>query len=243
MLALQVSRERYSSPADPWEVIPFFHAVYHPYSVIYGNYSSLVMPPYDELWPAEHAPAEPLALLDRKFSRQFYLEQARTFVWGQQPTLSNFRPSLFEERAEEMEYLLRLVRVRSRAKKYLLYGEFLRPPRLEVPEATSDFSRLSIYAGQKSRLTTSQRRHPLALAGAWRAPDGNVAITLASVADRSLSIRFTLDPEYYLLPQPWRAHRIDATDRVPIQLGSGDDVLQTLELRPREICVIEFTQE
>ncbi|MFV2070052.1 MAG: DUF6259 domain-containing protein, partial [Pirellulales bacterium] len=75
MLALQVSKERYSSPDDPWEVIPFFQAVYHPYAITYGNYSSLVMPPYDELWPAEFAPRKPMTLLDRKYSRQFYLEQ------------------------------------------------------------------------------------------------------------------------------------------------------------------------
>jgi hypothetical protein len=181
--------------------------------------------------------------LDRKFSRQFYLEQARTFVWGQQPTLANYRPILFEERAEEMAYLQRLVRVRNRAKKYLLYGEFLRPPQLDVPEATSDFSRLSIYAGQKSRLTTSQRRHPLALAGAWRAPDGNVAIALASIADRPLSLRFTLDSQYYRLPQGGRTYRIDAKGRQPIKLPYGDDVPLTLELPPHELWVIEFHNE
>jgi hypothetical protein len=201
MLALEVSRERYSSAENPWEVIPFFHAVYHPYAVIYGNYSSLVMPPYDELWPAEFAPAEPLALLDRKYSRQFYLEQARTFVWGQQPTLANFRPALLEQRAEEIDYIARLARVRSRSIKYLLHGEFLRPPELSVPQVTADFSRLSIYAGQKSRLTSSRKSIPLALAGAWRAADGDVALALASLADETLSLSFTIDRQYYGLPQ------------------------------------------
>jgi len=38
--------------------------------------------------------------LDRKFARQFYLEQARSFAWGQQPTLPNFLPRLFTERRE-----------------------------------------------------------------------------------------------------------------------------------------------
>ncbi|MEO5803000.1 MAG: DUF6259 domain-containing protein, partial [Verrucomicrobiota bacterium] len=56
MLALQIAKERYSNPNDAWEVIPFFSAVYHPYAVLYGNYSSLTMPPYDDLWPKEFAP-------------------------------------------------------------------------------------------------------------------------------------------------------------------------------------------
>src|SRR5205814_1234979 len=84
MLTLQVSQERYTDPGSGWEPIPFFQAVYHAYGVTYGSYSSLVMPPFDELWPAQFAPAEPLKLLDTRFRRQFHLEQARSFVWGLQ---------------------------------------------------------------------------------------------------------------------------------------------------------------
>ena len=242
MLALQVSKERYSSPTDPWEVIPFFQAVYHPYAITYGNYSSLVMPPYDELWPAEFAPAEPLALLDRKYSRQFYLEQARTFVWGQQPTLANFRPSLFEERREEIEYLMRLARARNRGAKYLLYGEFLRPPELNAPWVTSDFSRLSIYAGRKDRLTTFQKRHPLALAGAWRAADGDVALALSNIADEPLALSFTLDRQYLGLPKEPRAYRIDESGRHPVELSAGDDLRLNLQIPARQAWIIEFSE-
>src|SRR5690606_3082781 len=58
MLTLQVSWERYSAPGSGWEPIPLFQAVYHAYGITYGSYSSLVMPPYDELWPKEFAPRE-----------------------------------------------------------------------------------------------------------------------------------------------------------------------------------------
>lgn len=243
MLTLQVSRERYSSPTDPWEVIPFFQAVYHPYAVTYGSYSSLTMPPYDELWPAEFAPEEPLALLDRKYSQQFYLEQARAFVWGQQPALANFRPEHFDQRPEEIEFVMRLARVRSRATKYLLHGEFLRPPDLDVPDVTSDFSRLSIYAGQRSRLTSSQKRHPLAIAGAWRAADGDVAIALASIADQTLPLSLTLDPAYYRLPKQARAYRIDEAGRETIGPLGGDGSSLKLELPARQAWIVEFSNE
>jgi hypothetical protein len=241
MLTLQVSTERYSAPNDPWEVIPFFQAVYHPYAVTYGSYSSLTMPPYDELWPAEFAPAKPLALLDRKYSRQFYLEQARSFVWGQQPTVANFLPEQLDRRSEEIEYVMRLARVRSRGAKYLVHGEFLRPPELAAPEVASDFSRLSIYAGQKSRLTSYRKRHPAAVAGAWRAADGRVAVVLASVADEPLSLSFRLDPEYYGLDKLPRACRIDATGRRPVRLPDGDDAPLQFDLPAREAWIIEFS--
>ncbi len=240
MLTLQVSRERYASPSDRWEVIPMFQAVYHPFAVTYGSYSSLTMPPYDDLWPAEFAPEEPLATLDRKYSRQFYLEQARAFVWGQQPTVANFLPRLLDERPEEVAYLVRLARVRKRALKYLMHGTFLRPPELDAPEVESDFSRLSIYAGQKSRLTSFAKRHPLAIVGAWRAADGDVAVAVASVADRALPLAFALDPAYYGLEPGTRAYRIDETGRHPLDLPVGDSPGVQITLPPRGAWIVEF---
>lgn len=56
---LQVSRERYAG-VNEWETIPFYQAVYHQYSITYGNYSSLLVPPYDEMWPKKFAPENPL---------------------------------------------------------------------------------------------------------------------------------------------------------------------------------------
>ena len=242
MLSLQVSRERYAE-WDGWETIPFFQAVYHAYAVTYGNYSSLTMPPYDELWPAASAPKEPLKLLERKFSRQFLLEQARAFVWGQQPTIANFLPGQLEQRPEEMEYLMRLARIRNRATKYLLHGTFLRPPELHAPEATLDMSRLSIYAGQRGGLTAFQDRYPLVLAGAWRAPDGDVALALASIADEPLDLSFNLDAEYYQAPRGRRIYRMDEAERKQIGRIAANGSALKLNLPPRGVCILEFVHE
>lgn len=206
MLTLEVSRERFSQPGDGWDVIPFFQAVYHSSGITYGNYSALTVPPYDELWPAEFAPKEPLKLLDRRYARQFYLEQARTFVWGIQPTISNFMPSHFAERPEETGYLLKLARIRHNNLKYLLHGTFLRPPALDVPETSVDISRLSIYAGRRGKRqskdeegrdvpqTHTTRTSPAVLAGAWRANDGSVAVALASIVDTPVAVNLDLSP-------------------------------------------------
>ena len=239
MLSLQVSRERYAAQ-DGWETIPFFQAVYHPYAVTYGNYSSLTMPPYDDLWPPAFAPNEPLKLLDCKFSRQFLLEQARAFVWGQQPTIANFRPDQFEQRPAETDYVLRLARIRSRATKYLLRGTFLRPPELRAPEATLDMSRLSIYAGQQGGPTAFQKRCPLALAAAWRAPDGDVALALASIADSPLDLSFNLDAAYYRLPKRGKIYRLDETERKEIGSIKRRSLPLKLTLPPRGACFVEF---
>jgi Domain of unknown function (DUF6259) len=238
MLTLQVSRERYARPGDRWQVIPFFQAVYHDVGVTYGNYGSLTIPPYDELWPAEYAPPEPFKLLDRRFAKQFYLEQARSFVWGVQPTVSNFFPTHLDERHDEMQYVMKLARLRYGALKYLLDGVFLRPPQLSVPSMTVPISRLSIYAGRRSRRDAppgkstgedavedagrgaAAARTSLTsagvLAGAWRARDGSVGIPLASILD---------DPV-----------RLDL-DLVPYGAGKGSRLLFSDEAGQRELTL------
>lgn len=239
MLTLQVSTERYMQGSG-WDVIPFFQAVYHDYGVTYGSYSSLTMPPYDDLWPAATAPAEPLKLLDRKFQRQFYLEHARSFVWGLQPTIANFLPAQLQERPEETAYMMRLARVRNRALDYLLYGTFLRPPALNATEVDVDLSRISIYVAQRGGPTTSQGRYPSAIAGAWRARDGNIAIAVASILNEPQTVSFTFDPAAYGLSGGGQIYRIDETGRQVFGRFAGATMSIRLDLPPGGAYVLEF---
>ena len=241
MLSLQVSRERFMA-ASGWETIPFFHAVYHPFAVFYGNYSSLTMPPYDELWPAEFAPAEPLKLLDRKFSRQFCLEQARAFVWGQQPAIANFLPVELTDRAEEVDFVMRMARLRSRAAKYLLHGTFLRPPQVRGPSATLDISRLWVYGGRQGGLTEYQKTSPLALAAAWGASDKNVALAIASIADDPIRVALDLPNGGYNLPRDTTVYQMDEKGRRRLgtlrKMGSSIE----LDLSARAACILELVR-
>jgi hypothetical protein len=240
MLSLQVSRERSAATGDGWQPIPFFQAVYHPYCILYGNYSSLAVPPYDELWPTNFAPAEPLKLLDRKYSQQFLLEQARAFVWGQQPMVANFLPTQLRERDEEIGYMTQLARLRSRALKYLQMGVFVRPPELEVPDAMMPMSRLSIYAGQQGALKSFERSYPLVLGGAWRAPDGNVAVALASIACEPMNVPLVLEAKDYGLPRKGRVYRLSSSGRWRIGSFTGPRVSLSVPMAAREACLVEF---
>ena len=242
MLSLQVSRERSAATNDCWLPIPFFQAVYHPYCILYGNYSSLTLPPYDELWPTNFAPAEPLRLLDRKYSRQFLLEQARAWVWGQQPTVANFLSSQIQERSEETDYMMQLAGLRRRSLKYLQSGVLLRPLELKVPDALMPMSRLSIYAGQQGAVKSFKRRYPLALGAAWRAPDRDVGVALASIASQPLTVRLVLDGRDYGLPGQGRVYRIGSSGRWEIDRFAGRRVCLKVPLAAREACVLEFSR-
>ena len=238
MLSLQVSMERYAAPGI-WEPIPFFQAVYHGYTIQFGNYSSLTMPPYDELWPAEFAPEKALELLDRKFAQQFRIEQARAFVWGQQPTIANFRPSHFEDRPEETAYMIELARLRLEALKYLLHGTMLRPPAIGAPEEEIDVSRLSIYAGQHDAVREYRRAFPTVLASAWQAPDGDVCVVLANVSETPQPVVLELPREVYPIPAGATLSRIDTDgthDMGPIE----DEARLELTLFPTEARIYEF---
>lgn len=239
MLSLQVSMERYAQPGE-WEPIPFFHAVYHGRTIFYGNYSSLTMPPYDDLWPPETAPKEPLKLLDRKFSQQFRLEQARAFVWGQQPTVANFLPQHLEERAEEIDYVVRLAKLRYQALKYLLNGTMLRPPSIKAHEEQLDMSRLSIYAGQQGALREFQKTYPVVLASAWHAPDGDIAVVLVSIADTPQEFSIPLDKRVYSLPKAGNIFLLDDAGRRLVGEFKEEHVILQGELPPFGARVYEL---
>ena len=239
MLSLQVSIERYAQPGI-WEPIPFFHAVYHGYAIFFGNYSSLTMPPYDDLWPAEFAPTNPLELLDTKFSPQFRLEQARAFVWGQQPTIANFLPAMFEERAAELTYLIRLAKVRQQGLDYLLHGTMLRPPAIALTEEEIDISRLSIYAGQQDALKQYRKACPRVLASAWQAHDGSVAIVLANLTGEPQQLSLELPRDAYPLPARSELRCMDESEGRAMGRFNDDGPL-AVDLPPFGACVYTFS--
>jgi len=236
MLTLDVSQERSRKPGSPWQIIPLFQAVYHSSVVTYGNYASLVYPPYDERWPKDQAPPERLTLLDRKFGRQFLLDHARTFVWGQQPMVANFGVEQLTARAEETDFVARLARLRLKTLKYLHYGTWLRPPALDVPELTIDMMRKGIYIP----LTTFTQTVPAALAGAWRAADGDVGIALASIDDAPLTLNLPIDAKAYGLADRCPVFRIDETGRHRLGLLDRSNPKIRVELPPRAVWILEL---
>lgn len=242
MLTLQISQERYTPPNSGWEPIPLFQSVYHAFGVTYGSYSSLVLPPYDELWPAATAPPDSLALFDVRFRQQFFLEQARAFVWGLQPTIANFRTAHLTERPREVAYMTQLARLRAQKPEYLLYGTFLRPPGLQVPNVTIDLSRVSIYAARRGGPTVSQADYPAALVGAWRSPKGDVAVAAASIIDQPVSARLTLDLKGYGLTGSGVIRRVDAQGIREIGRWSAATNTLTVELAAGGAAIIEFVR-
>jgi hypothetical protein len=237
-LTLEASRERYAG-VDNIETIPFFQAVFHQYGITYGSYSSLVSPPYDDLWPIEFAPKEREQPLDEIFDKQFLMEQAKSFVWGVQPTIANYHTFLETEKKEEIDYLMEIVKTRYHALDYLLYGEFCRNPDLHIPCENIDISRLSIYAGRTGNtLTAFEKNVPSLYVGTWKGKNGNLAIALASISDEVIPVDFTIDPKEYHIASKGEVNLIKAGGKKQLK-GYLNDIHIEMELKPKEICIIE----
>jgi len=243
MLTLQVSKERYAGISYS-ETIPFFQAVYHQYGITYGSYSSLVTPPYDELWPKEFAPKDTEKPLDKCFNKQFLMEQARSFVWGMQPTIANYHSFLGVQRKEEIDYLLNMTRLRQKSLKYLLYGEFCRSPKIESPEKEIKISKLSIYAGRKGNsVTTFHKNVPLLYAGTWKAKDNTLGIALASISDNAISVDFIFNVKDYDLPIKGEVYMISNKGRIFLTSYEAEKVQINFELCPKGLCILEIIPE
>ena len=242
-LTLEMSKERYAGIGG-WETIPFFQAVYHQYSITYGNYSSLTEPPYDELWPKEYAPKVPLKLLDRKFNKQFLMEQARSFVWGIQPTIANYKPSLVTERKEEIQYLLDMAKIRNQGLQYLLYGKFLQSPDFSNPKEEFDISRLSIYAGKTGNTVTAFRAaFPMIYSGMWKSDSGLIGIAFASISDNPLRVDFNIKASDYEILPSGKIYMIDATGRKLMCSYSDRKIHIDFTLQKRGLCLLEIIPE
>jgi hypothetical protein len=239
MLSLQVSMERYAAPGE-WEPIPFFQAVYHDCVLLYGNYSSLTRPPYDDLWPPEFAPEEPLALLDRRFAAQFRMEQSRAFVWGQQPTLANFTQRLLDERREEINFFLQLARLRHENRAFLQEGMMLAPLPYTPPQAEIPLSRLSIYAGQQDSVKEYVAAVPLVFSSVWLAPDKRVGVALANISEHSQPVRFRLPQSEYPISLSGTIRRHAPGGGGEFGCYSGGEAVIDLSLDPASACLLEF---
>lgn len=169
------------------------------------------------------------------------MEQARSFVWGLQPTISNYQKFLAKDRKEEIDYLLNLATVRNLGLKYLLHGRFMRSPEINIPDEELDISRLSIYAGKEGKSVTRFRgRFPLIYTGTWQATDKSIGIAVASISNEPLNISFKINAGNYGLPSSGRVNVIDLKGKRLLKSYSGNEVGIEYRLKPKDLFIIEI---
>ncbi len=81
---------------------------------------------------------------------------------------------------------------------------------------------------------------PCLVAGAWRAPDGNVGLALASIQEDPLPLRLPIDARAYGLPPRSAVYRIDQEGRQRLGLFDAHRGEFSLVLPPQGVCLLEF---
>lgn len=237
-LSLQVSKARYSG-GDNWRPIPLFQAVYHPISIQFGNYASLTEPPYDTLWPGEFAPSEPLRTLDKRWNTQFRYEQACAFVWGQQPMIANYKKELWDERKEELEFVLKLATLRYKFREYFLEGELLKP----LPEDMSDNWDeicLSVYSYRKEGGKTFSRYGNLLLTMPWRTDNGKTALAIVNADNKERLLEFSIPSKNWMLADEGKIIKHDINNSTIVGSFSSGIIHVSQVIEKQDAVLLEF---
>ncbi|WP_345230858.1 DUF6259 domain-containing protein [Olivibacter ginsenosidimutans] len=241
-LALPVSRERYAG-IHGWQTIPLFQAVYHEYGILFGNYSSLLSPPYDEMWPRERAPKDAETPLDTAFNKQFLMEQARSYIWGMQPTIANYQALLDRIRPDEMDYIRQLAKVRQSGLKFFLHGSMMETPTMMVPNERMPISKLSIYAGQNEQVTRFEKTFPQIYTAAWKSADRHLAVAIASIYDRNFQVNFRVDCASYGIAPSGTIIVHDGVGTRKLATYRNGEALVQFEIPKKDICYVEFVPD
>ena len=194
-LTLEGSRERMRG-AKASDIVPLFNAVYHGYAICFGNLSGLTYPPYDDCWPKEYRSPDTETLLPKKYSMQMRMEQARTFVWGTQPMISNYHPFVRKGRPTEMRYFAELVAKRKLYKEYLQYGTMMRAPKMKDEYVKElDMVQMTIYSykDEGTNIFPFKKRVPTLYSSAWRNKEGNILLAFTNINEEAKALSFSID--------------------------------------------------
>ena len=194
-LTLEGSRERMRG-AKASDIVPLFNAVYHGYAICFGNLSGLTYPPYDDCWPKKYRSSDTETLLPEKYRMQMRMEQARTFVWGTQPMISNYHPFVRKGRPVEMRYFAELVAKRKQYKDYLQYGTMMRAPKMKNDYAKEvDMVQMTIYSykTEGTNIFPFKKRVPTLYSSAWRNNEGNILLAFTNINEEAKALSFTID--------------------------------------------------
>ena len=194
-LTLEGSRERMRG-AKASDIVPLFNAVYHGYAICFDNLSGLTYPPYDDCWPKKYRSPDTETLLPEKYRQQMRMEQARTFVWGTQPMISNYHPFVRKGRPVEMRYFAELVAKRKQYKDYLQYGTMMRPPKMDNEYAKEvDMVQMTIYSykTEGTNIFPFKKRVPTLYSSAWRNNEGNILLAFTNINEEAKALSFTID--------------------------------------------------
>jgi len=207
-------------------LIPIFQFIYHGYTITYGAYTLLDgVPPYDELWPKELRPKhKPIRKLSQDYSYQFAWELGNLLVSGSQLTFANYYKELVgkTEYSKDLAYIKNLAKTYFYGRKYLLYGQMMRPLELKVPSIEVMFVPYRSIYSRPEEITVYKRKIPAILSSAWKASDGCLGFVFVNITEKPITLEYEVNLKNYGLPNcTYDVYIIDPDGRKHIGKGAS----------------------
>ena len=176
-------RARYGFVAtDTIEMIPLYSALYHGAVALFGSFATMDgITPWDELWPdsARWKEEKPWHEL---FPDQYAVEFCRGVIWGQQPTVHNFKVEFADKPcfAADYEFTVRAAQFYHAHREWLFDGEMLDPGRLTCAGADVKFLVRGVFAKEGDYHEYEAKGLPTVQHSVWKARDGRIGIALVN---------------------------------------------------------------
>lgn len=173
------------------EPVPAFSAVYHGITAMFGNYALPdSRPPFDPKWP-KCAVWKEEKEWHKLYPDQFFVEVARTVVWGLQPTVANLRykHTVDDVFKEIYDFLICTSRFYHLHRDFLFDGTMMSPGILKTKKIKIDFLKRFIFTKEGGQ-TVLQKKMPAVLHSLWQARDGRLGLILVNYSRKNQSFEF-----------------------------------------------------
>jgi hypothetical protein len=197
-------------------LIPMFKYVYSGYNIIFGRCYSRNR---KELVYSTELP--------------FRMENAQMFLWGEQ--MGWFAPNILKLESPDAEYLKVLCKafVKEEVKKFLFFGEMLRPPKLD---GDNPILSASWRANQKDT------EMPSVSHSAWKAEDGTLGLVFTNLDTSAHTISYSVDTKQYKLHQTkkYSVKVIDGVGTGKVKSYNSGSFVRTEKMPARSVLVLEI---
>ena len=156
------------------------------------------------------------------------------FLWGEQ--MGWFDPNILNLESPDAKYLKALCKAldKEAVKKFLFFGEMVRPPKLE-----GDNPVLSASWRCKSKGILEM---PAVSHSAWKAEDGTLGLVFTNMDNSAHTISYSVDTKQYKLPQnkKYSVKVIDGAGAGKVKSYNSGSIVRTEKMPARSVLVLEI---
>lgn len=164
----------------------------------------------------------------------------KALTQGVVPTTGRYFPEPAGFNPETLTFYQRAVRAARECWKYIMFGEMLRPPDIQVPDLTASYLKF-VYAPGRHEMDPTQRhevRDRVVQGSAWRSEDGCIGYLFANISQQPVSFQVQVaahaDP-----PSLWDLELVSDGQRNCLQKGVTLPCPLEVTMEPLSILLVE----